>query len=113
MQLLQRGMHSGIRSTTENADGRGMPLEVPGGVDPIADRSQGLAGSALEPEISSDEFNQLIRHLCATENLDAVLEIGSSSGYGSTEAFVAGLSRNPGSPRLFCVEVSRSRFDQL
>src|SRR5262249_6083006 len=40
-------------------------------------------------------------------------EIGSSAGGGSTEAFVAGLSQNPGTPKLFCIEVSKVRFQTL
>jgi hypothetical protein len=50
----------------------------------------------IAPEITGDAFYETIRHLAATENLATVLEIGSSSGGGSTEAFVAGLARNPG-----------------
>ncbi len=41
------------------------------------------------------------------------MEIGSSAGGGSTEAFVAGLSQNPGTPKLFCIEVSKVRFQKL
>lgn len=69
--------------------------------------------SLIPPEISGDALYDLIEKISATETLNAVLEIGSSAGGGSTEAFVAGLSRNAGSPKLFCVEVSKVRFDQL
>ncbi|MGM5025785.1 glycosyltransferase family 4 protein [Tardiphaga sp. 862_B3_N4_1] len=67
----------------------------------------------IAPEIKGDALYSLIKHLAATEKLDAVLEIGSSAGGGSTEAFVAGLSENPGHPKLFCIEVSKPRFEQL
>ena len=67
----------------------------------------------IAPEIKHDAFYELIKTLAATEKLEHVLEIGSSSGAGSTEAFVAGLSRNPGTPKLFCIEVSGPRFDEL
>ena len=94
-----------------------MPLEAPEGVGAVQDHRDALATSALSqviaPEIKSDEFYQLIKHLSATERLDTVLEIGSSSGEGSTEAFVTGLSQNPGSPKLFCIEVSKPRFSEL
>lgn len=67
----------------------------------------------IPPEIKNDEFYYLIRKLAAEEHLDAVLEIGSSAGGGSTEAFVTGLRQNPDSPRLFCMEVSKPRFAEL
>ncbi len=67
----------------------------------------------IPPEIKDDAFYQLIRDLAATEDLRHVLEIGSSAGGGSTEAFVEGLARNPGRPTLHCIEVSRARFEVL
>lgn len=67
----------------------------------------------IAPEIKDDALYSLIKQLAATEKLDAVLEIGSSAGGGSTEAFVAGLSQNSGNPKLFCIEVSKPRFEQL
>jgi len=76
-----------------------------------------LAGSGLNriiaPEITRDAFHEIIKRLAATEILATVLEIGSSSGDGSTAALVAGLSRNAGSPKLFCIEVSKPRFEVL
>jgi glycosyltransferase involved in cell wall biosynthesis len=67
----------------------------------------------IAPEIKADAFYEIIRRLAATEALETVLEIGSSSGGGSTEAFVAGLSENRGSPKLFCIEISKPRFRAL
>lgn len=67
----------------------------------------------IAPEIKGDALYALIEKLAATENIQNVLEIGSSAGGGSTEAFVAGLSKNSGSPKLFCIEVSKPRFNQL
>ena len=67
----------------------------------------------IPPEIKDDAFYSLIRDLAATERLRHVLEIGSSAGGGSTEAFVAGLAQNTGSPTLFCIEVSKPRFEVL
>ena len=76
-----------------------------------------LSESELEriipPEIKDDEFYQLIETLARTEKLRHVLEIGSSAGGGSTEAFVKGLRDNPNKPLLFCIEISRPRFKQL
>lgn len=67
----------------------------------------------IPPEIKNDAFYELIKRLSANEPLTHVLEIGSSAGGGSTEAFVNGLSRNPTKPSLYCIEVSRARFDIL
>jgi glycosyltransferase involved in cell wall biosynthesis len=67
----------------------------------------------IAPEIEGDAFYDIIVRLAADETVRTVLEIGSSSGGGSTKAFVAGLSRNPGSPKLFCIEISKPRFQQL
>ena len=67
----------------------------------------------IVPEIKDDHFYDTIKRLAATEALATVLEIGSSAGEGSTAALVAGLSINPGSPKLFCIEISRPRFRQL
>ncbi|RQW88757.1 MAG: glycosyltransferase family 9 protein [Geobacter sp.] len=67
----------------------------------------------IPPEIKNDEFYFMIQKLAREENITNVLEIGSSSGGGSTEAFVTGLQGNPNSPRLFCMEISRARFGTL
>lgn len=67
----------------------------------------------IAPEIKNDELYGLIQSLAADEKLHHVLEIGSSSGGGSTEAFVSGLSRNPYKPKLYCMEVSQERFKVL
>jgi glycosyltransferase involved in cell wall biosynthesis len=67
----------------------------------------------IAPEIKDDEFYSAIRNLAKREDIQTVLEIGSSSGAGSTEAFVKGLRENPGNPLLFCMEVSQSRFAAL
>ena len=68
----------------------------------------------IRPEIKEDEFYTLIQDLSKTEKLESVLEIGSSCGGGSTEAFVSGLLENKqGDPKLFCLEVSKTRCDKL
>src|SRR6476659_763030 len=67
----------------------------------------------IPAEIRDDALYNLIKRLAATERLATVLEIGSSAGGGSTEAFVAGLAQNPGKPKLFCIEVSKIRFEKL
>jgi glycosyltransferase involved in cell wall biosynthesis/predicted O-methyltransferase YrrM len=69
--------------------------------------------SLIPPEIKNDEFYKLIQEIAATSNIKSILEIGSSSGGGSTEAFVKGIQNNPHKPTLYCMEVSQVRFAQL
>lgn len=53
--------------------------------------------------------------LASREDLKIFLEIGSSSGAGSTQAFVTALKNRPdiGSATLYCMELSRERFQAL
>jgi glycosyltransferase involved in cell wall biosynthesis/predicted SAM-dependent methyltransferase len=67
----------------------------------------------IPPEIKNDEFYAAIQKVAKEEDLKTVLEIGSSSGGGSTEAFVKGLQENSNHPTLFCMEVSQPRFTEL
>ncbi len=67
----------------------------------------------IPPEVKNDPFYQAIYRLARQEPVKTILEIGSSSGEGSTEAFVLGIRENVHRPKLFCVEVSRRRFAQL
>jgi hypothetical protein len=67
----------------------------------------------IPPEILDDEFYEVMRSLARTAAVDTVLEIGSSTGAGSTRALVEGLRANPAHPRLFCMELSRPRFEEL
>lgn len=67
----------------------------------------------IPPEIKDDEFYSAIQKIAREEDIKTVLEIGSSSGEGSTEAFVIGLRENPNQPTLFCIEVSQTRFAEL
>ncbi|NEP54654.1 MAG: hypothetical protein F6K65_40025, partial [Moorea sp. SIO3C2] len=67
----------------------------------------------IPPEIKDDDFYKAIQRIAREEDIKTVLEIGSSSGAGSTEAFVKGLRENPSNPALFCMEVSKPRFTAL
>ena len=69
--------------------------------------------TVIPPEVIADELADWLTRLCASERLVNVLEIGSSSGDGSTAAIVAGLSKNPNRARLFCLEMVRSRYEAL
>lgn len=65
------------------------------------------------PEIKNDEFYYAILEIVQSRDIKTALEIGSSSGYGSTEALVKGFHNNPSKPKLFCMEVSKNRFNEL
>ncbi len=67
----------------------------------------------ISAEIKNDDFYNLIQTIAKTEDIKTILEIGSSSGEGSTEAFVTGIRENPNKPTLFCMEVSQARFNKL
>ncbi len=67
----------------------------------------------IPPEIVDDEFYEVIRSLARFANVHTVLEIGSSTGAGSTRAFVEGLKENPTQPLLFCLELSLPRYKEL
>ncbi|MGH1395934.1 MAG: class I SAM-dependent methyltransferase [Trichormus sp.] len=67
----------------------------------------------IPPEIKNDEFYAAIQRIAREEDIKTVLEIGSSSGEGSTEAFVTGMRQNPNKPVLFCMEISKVRVTEL
>lgn len=67
----------------------------------------------IAPEILNDEFHQAIFSIASTQPLNHILEIGSSSGEGSTDAWVRGISVNPHKPTLHCIELSKPRFQVL
>jgi glycosyltransferase involved in cell wall biosynthesis len=66
-------------------------------------------------EIVNDDFYIALNALARRPDLFNFLEIGSSSGAGSTQAFVSALSSRPDSnlTRLFCMELSRERYKAL
>ncbi len=67
----------------------------------------------IKPEVSKDRFWRAIRRVASTGGIKHILEIGSSSGEGSTSAFVAGILENPSNTMLHCFEVSKPRFESL
>jgi len=71
------------------------------------------AGDPFPGEIKDDAFYHCIERLARESDVRTILEIGSSAGGGSTEAFVKGIHQNPARPTLFCMEVSRERFARL
>ncbi len=69
--------------------------------------------SLIAPEIKNDELYNIIQAISASAEIRNVLEIGSSSGGGSTEAFVKGLEKNKNKPLMYCMEVSEVRYSAL
>lgn len=86
----------------------------PGEADPRATTASGEGLDSLTPpEIAGDAFAHMIEEIASTPDVREILEIGSSSGEGSTAAWVRGALRNPRRPRLHCIEVSRERHAAL
>ncbi len=79
----------------------------------VQTKSSSAIDAIIPAEIKNDPFYYAIESLARHEQISTILEIGSSSGAGSTEAFVAGASKNPAHPTLFCIEVSSARFSEL
>ena len=67
----------------------------------------------IPPEILDDRFYEAIRSTARSAKISTALEMGSSTGEGSTRAFVQGLHENSDRPQLFCLEGSRPRFGEL
>lgn len=64
------------------------------------------------PEIINDELYYDLQDIASKLEVKNILEIGSSTGEGSTKALYTGMKDNPLS-RLFCLEISRPRFAKL
>ncbi|GAX41100.1 group 1 glycosyl transferase [Tolypothrix sp. NIES-4075] len=75
--------------------------------------SDSRLNNLIFPEIKNDDFYNIIQEIARKEDIKTILEIGSSSGEGSTEALVKGIRENANKPILFCMEVSQTRFSEL
>jgi hypothetical protein len=69
----------------------------------------------ISPEVLNDDFYEVLETLATRSELNTFLEIGSSSGEGSTKAIIEGvLSRsNFENVQLHCLEISKIRFEKL
>jgi hypothetical protein len=69
----------------------------------------------IPPEIKNDKLYNALVALGLDTSLHTYIEIGSSSGEGSTEALVSGIRQRKevNGVRLFCMELSRPRFTKL
>jgi hypothetical protein len=72
-----------------------------------------LRGGLISPEIRGDELYAALSAIAAKPEVRTILEIGASSGEGSTEALIAGARRNPSRPVIHSIEVSPPRFRAL
>lgn len=86
----------------------------PGEVEPTSPPASGVGlDSLIPPEIADDAFAHMIEEIASTADVREILEIGSSSGEGSTAAWVRGALRNARRPHLHCIEVSKERHAAL
>ncbi len=68
----------------------------------------------IEPEIFKDELYSLIVDLLTHNKLYNLVEIGASSGNGSTEAIITGLRAGSNrAARVFAIELSKERHRAL
>ena len=69
----------------------------------------------IPPEVSNDEFYSSLKNLASNPKIKTILEIGSSSGGGSTQAMVEGILErdNLTDIKLYCMELSRPRYIKL
>lgn len=66
----------------------------------------------IGPEIKYDDFYYNIINLIKNEDISTILEIGASSGDGSTEAIISGCN-NKDNVKIFSIEVCTERFINL
>lgn len=83
------------------------------GLNPFSKQSTAL-DRLIPAEIRGDSFYRAIQRYAASDSIRTILEIGSSAGTGSTQAFVTGiLLRRSTKPQLYCLELSAARFKAL
>jgi hypothetical protein len=87
------------------------PRRLPSGLRKLFLGQPGLE-TVIPPEISNDNFAHLIQKLAADPLVHTVLEIGASSGSGSTKHLISGLTGKE-TKDLYCLELSRPRFKKL
>ena len=69
----------------------------------------------IPPEIFNDSLYFSIIECAKRTDIKTILEIGSSSGEGSTDDFVQAIQQRPdsNSVKLYCMEISQARFEKL
>lgn len=66
----------------------------------------------IGPEITNDEFAIALETIVASFPIKSILELGASSGDGSTACFVRGMHTNT-TVQLYSLEASKERFEVL
>ena len=75
-------------------------------------KTKKIKWNIISPEIKYDLFyNNIIELISKSDDITNILEIGASSGDGSTEAFIIGKKNK--NIKLFSIEVCTERFDLL
>lgn len=68
----------------------------------------------IPPEISGGRFYELISEICSENDVYSILEIGSSSGEGSTRAIFEAIRKMPSAKKeIHCMEISKERHQKL
>lgn len=67
----------------------------------------------IKPEINDEEFTHYIIKIIQILKPRHILEIGSSSGEGSTQSFITGTQQVNEGLKLYCLEASKERFEVL
>ncbi|HTH39796.1 MAG TPA: glycosyltransferase family 1 protein [Rhodocyclaceae bacterium] len=82
---------------------------------PTTQQGASMLSQIIPGEIVNDDFYKQLFTLASRPDLKTFLEIGSSSGAGSTHAFASALKARPDAAdtRLFCMELSKERFANL
>ena len=62
--------------------------------------SSSQLNSLIPPEIKDDPFYAALVRIASDPGVKTILEIGASSGGGSTEALISGIAQNPSRPML-------------
>lgn len=68
--------------------------------------------NTIPPEIKDDELYNHIFDIVKNNQMKTIIEIGSSSGMGSTKAIIEGIRQNTNNKenmKVFCLEASRER----
>src|SRR4051794_11932650 len=92
---------------------RAFPMTVAQRLRDVARRILRGHNTVKRGEIKHDEFYYFIERAAARPDVKAILEIGASTGDGSTEALTLGMSKNPSVPVLYSIEAIKDRFDIL
>jgi hypothetical protein len=67
----------------------------------------------FQPEILNDELFYLIIELVKDKKPKTIIEIGSATGLGSTQAFIKGITEGNIEATLCCIESVSDRFEAL